>query len=101
VLTIASMLLLAKYLQSSMRQLATPIAASCVVLPTAPAVAIVERVPTFPLSLRELFTPKPLATRRPLPLTARPMTLPSFSFVLEASDLESSGAALGFEGGIL
>lgn len=100
-LTIASISLVSQILASSMFQVDTPMAASCAVLMIAPAVAVVETAPTFTLSLRELFTPKPLATRRAFPFTASPTTFPSFSLVLEASDLESSGAVLGLEGGIL
>lgn len=65
-----------------------------------PAVVANVAASEFAFSLNELLTPRLLATRRPLPLTARPATLPALSLVLEASDLESSGAARDFEGGI-
>lgn len=73
---------------------------SCPVLPTGPPVVVIVATPAVALSLKELTVPRPLATRRPLPLAARPATFPNFSLVLEASDLESSGAVRGFEGGI-
>src|SRR5271163_3302156 len=96
-LTIASTLLSVVPLPASSVMQSTPTVASCA---TTPAVADVETTPTFTLSLRELFIPKPLATRRPLPFTARPAIFASFSLVLEASDRESSGAVRDFAGGI-
>jgi hypothetical protein len=72
--------------------------ASCAATPATTDVE--DAIPTFALSRKELFIPKPLATRRVLPFTARPTTFPSFSLVLEVSDRESSGAVRGFAGGI-
>jgi hypothetical protein len=61
---------------------------------------VIVAAPAVAMSLRELAVPRPLATRRPLPLAARPTTFPNFSLVLEASDLESSGAVRGLEEGM-
>jgi hypothetical protein len=98
-LTIASSVLLVLHLQYEAFCKFTPTVASCAATPATADVE--ETMPTFELSLKELFIPKPLATRRVLPFTARPTTFPSFSLVLEASDRESSGAVRGFAGGIL
>lgn len=64
------------------------------------APAPVPGMPAVTTSRREL-PPAPLpATRRPLPLEAGFEVVPTFSFVLEASDLESSGGGRDLGGAI-
>jgi len=77
-----------------------PTIVSCPAPFEAPAVANDELVPAVVMSRKELLTPKPLVARRPLPLTPAFAKLPILSLVLEASDLESSGAVRCFGGGI-
>lgn len=55
--------------------------------------------PDVVTSRNELEVAAPVGTRRPLAVVACP-ELPGFSLVLDASDLESSGAARGFDGAI-
>lgn len=60
----------------------------------------VPLVPAVTTSRREL-PPAPFpATRRPLPLEVGFEVVPTFSFVLEASDLESSGGGFDLGGAI-
>jgi len=64
------------------------------------APAAVPLVPAVTTSRNEL-PPAPFpATRRPLPLETGAVVVPTFSFVLEASDLESSGGGLDLGGAI-
>jgi hypothetical protein len=57
--------------------------------------------PAVTTSRRELPGAAVPPIRRPLPLIALGMLAPTFSLVLDASDLESSGWARGREGGIV
>lgn len=65
--------------------------------------ATVPLCPAVTTSRRELPVTAPFPTRRPLPFTAATVpAVPIFSFVLDASDLESSGwGLLDLAGGIL
>lgn len=67
----------------------TPLLLSELAPPDTPAT--VPPGPAVITSRRELLVAAEFPTRRPLPLMAIKLLDPTFSFVLEASDLESSG----------
>ena len=85
-------------IQSTAKPILTPGVLSATAVFEAPApVPLVLAVTT---SRREL-PPAPFpATRRPLPLEVGCEVVPTFSFVLEASDLVSSGGGLDLGGAI-
>lgn len=67
-----------------------PVLLSELALPDPPATVPLD--PAVTTSRKELPVTAVFPTRRPLPLVAvKLLELPSFSLVLEASDLESSG----------
>jgi hypothetical protein len=77
----------------------TPAFESGLAVPSTPTA--VPLGPAVTTSRRELPAAMLPAGRRPLPLRALAVLVATFSFVLDASDLESSGWGLAREGGIL
>lgn len=72
---------------------------SAIVPPDVPATAVLE--PAVTTSRRELPPVVAPPIRRPFPFGFAIVLVPGFSFVLEASDLESSGGGLDLGGAIV